>query len=368
MKSIMTTRVLVMASFLSFAFAGCKQKEYFKGDLNSFTCVEDTCIIKGKVLQIDSLHLDYFGVCDSLVMFYSPMRNDFAYEVYNVNTGKKVGNFCPLGHGSDEFVSISPITHIFKEGNDTKTILFMPNESKLIKWNITQSAIHKKTCYEDIAVHTWRKESPVAYSKVFKVGSDSILTYFSSVHISGKDTVTQQKYTIRTFSDNKKLDEFSTFSAAENREGTKILPENFFSQLSCIKPDGSKLVEALVFLPQINIVDINTKGVTGFLMTGYDDYTLFDSDMSDARLYYIDVQATNDYIFALWNGNSYFDDNAHCESDILHVYDWDGNMKKVIKLDHCVSRMFYDDTSRHLFCSHMDRTELYCYDILRMME
>jgi len=30
--------------------------------------------------------------------------------------------------------------------------------------------------------------------------------------------------------------------------------------------------------------------------------------------------------------------------------------------------MFFDDTSRHLFCSHMDRTELYCYDILRMME
>lgn len=363
MKIVSRFYSIALVSFLFIIFTGCASKQYFVEELRGFNYVDNEYLSKCVVSNIDSVHSEYFAVVDSMVIFYGCNAKDFSYQVFSMNTGKKIGDFCPIGHGNDEFVAVSPITQIFKEENEHKTILFAPNESKFVKWNITRSIALRTTCYEDVVTHSWRQESPVAYSKVYYIGYDTILTYFPSVHISEGDKITQQKYTVRTYSENKRIADISTFSAVDNREGTKILPENFLSLSSCIKPDGSKFVEALAFLPQINIVDIKSNSVDGFLMEGYDDYAVFETDLSNARIYYADIQATDNHIFALWYGHSAFGNNYPYECNVIHVYDWNGDMNGVIKLEHGVNRIFIDTHSQNLFCSNADKKEIFCYDI-----
>lgn len=73
-------------------------------------------------------------------------------------------------------------------------------------------------------------------------------------------------YQKRTFDTNKLLESYSSYKKSIKNSEASILPESFFYSNDAFKPDGTKVVQAMVNLPQLNILDVETGQTVGYRM------------------------------------------------------------------------------------------------------
>ncbi len=91
-------------------------------------------------------------------------------------------------------------------------------------------------------------------------------------------------------------------------------------QVDCYNKDLNKLCSAMGYIPQINIVEINTGNAVGFKITDYAKNAL----ISRVR-HYQDVTTDGDRIYSLYFGVQEQDLLSEKTNTELHVYDWEGN-------------------------------------------
>ena len=137
--------------------------------------------------------------------------------------------------------------------------------------------------------------------------------------------------------------------------------KTFLSQRDCIRPDGKKIAFGMNFMPQINILDIETGEAKGFSLKGRKEFST-----KHKIWHFASLQADDDCIYALYYGKDlvYFDDNAF--PDQLYVFDWDGKPMKRFKLDKPFSGIHIDGSM--LYFSHANRDELYAVPTDRLKE
>ena len=73
---------------------------------------------------------------------------------------------------------------------------------------------------------------------------------------------------------------------------------------------------------------------------------------SDARVGYLDVSATNDYIYALFSGRTDegFPGNTN-KGRFVHIFDWDGQFERALELDADVFTIVVDSVDRFLYAT-----------------
>ena len=119
-----------------------------------------------------------------------------------------------------------------------------------------------------------------------------MLAKVQSVPLGGGDA-TLPFYQQRTINTNKLLKNYSIYKKSIiNRD----------SPNDACKPDGTKVVQAMLYLPQLNILDVETGQVVGFRMKGAPDFSIFEDEKDVYNIYYIGVQADDNYIYALYWG------------------------------------------------------------------
>lgn len=341
---------------------GCASESYFLGNLHRFEDIDKTTQAKSSIVRIDSLHSPYFAVADSLAVFYNPLGKGYSFMVFNIKDGKLIGGFCPVGHGAGEYVAVSPIKQLIRESGEVKAILFAPNEKKLTTWNITRSIRENSTRYERSVNYARKNSSPASYSRIYYISRDTLLTYKASVHVSDNNDITEQRYELRSYNSDETLADIQVFSDIEEKEKSAVLAEDFFYISNAIKPDRTKIVEVMYYLPQINIIDIATGEVSGYLMDGEADYSIFDTDMRNIKKYYNRVVCDDNYIYALWSGKTADEHSAYVGNKELHVYDWNGQLTNKVILENPADEMFVDSDKGILYVSHPDRNTLDCYN------
>ena len=282
-------------------------------------------------------------------------------SVFNIITGHKEGRFFPRGRGHDEFVTVSPIIQFFDEDNQLKTLVYAPSEMKMMIWNISESLKQQKTINESIKTSKWNDEHGVPYSRNAYLGFDSILVYRPSIHISENDKITNPLWQIRKYSTNEVIKEIAIFQATDN-PNSKVLPENYYSTFSCVSPDKTRIAEAMCWLPQINIVNLKKGKINGYLLKGSDDYSIFSSDMMHAITYYNGIQANDNYIYALWYGKV-FSEEEYKGMDEIHVFNWEGRMLRRIKLSNIVHSIYLDVKTNSLYGYNTDEECIYKFKL-----
>lgn len=352
-----------VAFVILLTITGCSTSNCFNGTLVKFASIGKYTSAQADIINIDSLHMPTFAVTDSLAMFYDSHGTQYSYKVFNINTGKFIGGLCPTGHGSGEFVTVSPIKQLFVEDGDVKALLYAPNELKMVVCNIHKSIKNRKTVYEKQVSYLTNSESQRAYSRVYRINHDTLLTYIARTHIPGTHEITPSEYQVMTFSSDKLIDRLSVFQGMTENEQSVVVSEHFCSVSNAIKPDGAKIAEAMYYLPQINIIDIRTKKINGYLMEGEADYGIFDTDMRNVKRYYTRAVCDDNYIFALWSGEATKGRDIYNGCDELHVFDWNGKLLNKVKLGYFIQEIFLDVNNRKLYGSHIDKKEIYSYKI-----
>ena len=133
-----------------------------------------------------------------------------------------------------------------------------------------------------------------------------------------------------------------------------------------IKPDGSKIVQAMRKVPQINIIDTRTGETVFYRLANVSRVSLFDSRWDDGYIYYNSIQVDNDYIYATYWGDKEWDASfgSKCPfMHIIHVFNWNGEMIYELKTDRVFFRIALDPVRNRLYTADLDTDEMYYIDL-----
>ncbi len=365
---LLTVVSIVHSSIISLFLSACTSDNNFQGNLETINDEVEEILLTSSSKYIDSIYSPILSIVDSIVLFYVTNREN-AYEIVELSTGNKVGAFCPIGHGAGEYIALSPIRQIYQEENDYKAIMFAPNESKILIWNISKSLRSGRTTYEYIGDYSWKNKYSVSYSKQVVVGKDSILFYTPSVHISSPDQLTNPLYQVRTLKSNEQIKEFQIFRHTIDNKASNVLPENFLDASFSLKPNRRLFVEAMNWLPQINIVDIKTGEINGYRISDIQNEDVFSTNMEDALFCYKSVVSDEQFIYALWAGEKKKDLRPDVGYKAIHIYDWEGNLLLKCQLEYGINELSIDVRDGALYGWNIDQQQIYKFalDALRTL-
>ena len=355
--------ILLFSVIFSFIVCACTQKhydnEYFNGKIQNIQ--NGNCIYKQVFSKILSLEGTYYGIpatYDSLILFYNPKLKTKAFNINNIKTKKEIGTFCEKGNGPEESVAFSPIYYFFKEGEELKTHLFAPNERKLFQWNITQSIKKQHTHYDKIVPFSFcEKKSSAFFQHIFQLTADTVIAKVG-VQAVGEFDATLPFYQKLNIQTGQSTQEYRPFKKTIINEEATIIPEVFYYTYSAIKPDKSKLVEAMRNLPQINIIDLGTGETIGFRTKDEADFSIFKKKNKDLKIHFCNLTADNNYIYAVYCGKERQKQGGDFKINTINVFNWEGELKYQLTTDCDIFETTLDEINNRLYMTVRGKDEV----------
>ena len=156
---------------------------------------------------------------------------------------------------------------------------------------------------------------------------------------------------------------YSQFEDLDKNEIPAMKEANGHSAKLEINRDKNKLCLFYKYSDIIEIYNLETKKLEysnereNEFVAEYSVSNKLMSQNKNTTLASLNTSSTSRYIYSLFSGQGRFDKNIYNKeastSDIIHVYDWDGNFVKKLKLDRKVK----------VICVSSDDHSLYSYDI-----
>lgn len=359
MKSF--NNLILGTSFLLFCTCQhIEDSEVFNGEM---VIIEDNIeqIQNVSVTEVflDGTNYGYISAYDSLLVFMNPKLENYFFNIFNVKTGEELGHFIKKGLGPDELIATAPINLFFKESDELKTILFAPNEEKIWIWNISQSLKHHTTIIDTVYTCQW-KEKGICYNEIF-CNKDTLLMKVPAFPISETDA-TLPYYQLCKVGADTPFRELSIYKKSIKNSEADILPELFYYSNDALKPDGTKIAQAMTNLPQINIIDIKTGKVTGYRLKDGDDFSIFQSG-EITKSHFIRVKADDNYIYAVYWGKEKWGLTEIPYVNTIYVFSWEGQLVNKIRTDCDIDNIFVDNIQNRLYLTRPKHDEVYYLDL-----
>ncbi len=143
---------------------------------------------------------------------------------------------------------------------------------------------------------------------------------------------------------------------------------NNYSAMEAIKPDGTRLVSAMVFANQLNIIDLQDGTQSISLL--YGDPVLLDKIEEDRKkkqeiAYYYGVSATDSLIYALYVERPFLESEGEVFPEV-RVFDWDGRAAARYTLDVKDPEEIAvtpDGKTLYVLCPYRDEEAVYKYTL-----
>lgn len=354
---------------LSIAFLGifvcCNNKDnnhYFNGEIRYFNNSSMTTKkVESKSVSLNGANTGMVAVYDSLLICWSPSYPNHFFDIFNIDTGENIGSFCEKGQGDEEAISVNCVFQLFKKGDDITTLLYASNEGKLFFWNISQSVEKGTTIYDTIV--------PYDNNRIFFqfYQSEDILFAYKPSEELNKNEATTPFYEKRTIFTNELMQNYPIYNTMSVQNSNAENPIDFFFYTwDAMKPDGSKIVQAMRHLPQINILDTHTGDIVGYRMKNGPDFSLLKTDMKSMNIYYNCVHADDNYIYATYWGKEPWVDRLGVELPVfntIHVFDWNGKLLYELVTDQSYFRIWSDPIRKRLYTINANTDEVYYLEL-----
>lgn len=337
--------------------------KYFNGKIVVVeNAIKKPLEISLRKITLNGSNFGEISVCDSLMFFLNPKLNDRFFNVFNVNSGEEIGTFCNKGGGPEEMTCLGPILQFIKKGEELKTLLFAPNEQKLFIWNITRSIEKNKTVMDEVVPYSWRQENGGENYNGIYMQDDSTLLVKVDPFIKNNGEHTLSYYQRRTFYSDELLENYTVFKQSIDNEDAFIFPEAFFNSNDALKPDGTKVVQAMVHLPQLNVLNLETGEVVGYRLENGEDFSVFQGS-KNLKNHYIRVQVDDKYIYAVYFGENAWQLNEIPYVDMIHVFSWEGKLVQKIKTDIDIDKICLDRVKNRLYVTRPQLDDVYYLDL-----
>lgn len=343
-----------------------RDNEYFNGDIQSINYNSKSSLqVSSKIIPLEGNNHGLIAVYDSLLICWNPKLPHHFFNIFNIENGKEIGSFIPKGEGPQEVVSVNCIFQFYNKGNEIITYLNDPFKNKSIIWNISQSIQKGETVLDTIMPFARRGENQKrSYNFLFMPSKNTLLTYSQSDFINDNE-ITTPLYEKRDLYTDKLLQEYPIYKK-ESISNTSISPIYFFYSWDALKPDGTKIVQAMSKLPQINIIDLPTGRITGYRLPDSPDFSFVEKNTPLKNEYYNSVQADDRFIYATYWGKEQWGTNIDDkipDFHTIHVFDWNGRLVYELQTDRIFFRIWLDPVRNRLYTQNHDTDEVYFIDL-----
>lgn len=329
-------------------------KELFNGEIRYMNDKDAVSMeVSARHVELEGLYTGTIAVYDSLLLCWDTSYPNHFINLFNVDTGKEIGYFCPKGGGPNELFNTNPVYQFFKKGDEVMT-LFDKNSQALAVWSLTKSIQTGQTVYDTIVCDY--KGLGLFF---FRLPDDALLNVVSAQPKNMHEVVTPycERRPLYTPGEVQKFPLYKEDLVNDESAG------GIFNSWSALKPDGTKLVQAMGRLPQLNIVDTRTGQVVGYRMKGGPDYSLLQSGTGELKKYYLSVQADDRYIYAAYWGKETWGGTSMPKFDQIHVFDWEGNLLYKLKTDQSFFVIWLDTVRNRLYTRDWSTDEIYYLDL-----
>lgn len=298
------------------------------------------------------------AVYDTLAYFMNDQLPSHWYQVFNLKTRDEIGKFVMKGNGSEEFTPVSCIDNFFVENNELRTLIFEVNKERAHIWNISKSLTENSTVIESQVTIPWKKENKGAcFNEVFIRDRNTAYAKVQSMPINEHEA-TLPYYQIIDLRNGDKKSEIHIFKKNVVNKKVEIIPEVLFDSHDVMKPDGTKIAQAMLNVPQLNIIDTESKITEGSLL----NYNMTLSDLEtrkELNIYFIRVCADDNYIYTVYYGKKLWGaDDIPCINN-LFVFDWAGQLVSKITTKHCIDQIAVDNVNKILYTTSPMDEKLY---------
>ena len=357
---------IIIITFIISLLVGCKRDKdsyYFNGEIQYFDDSQKMVKnVTSKSVSLDGIPTGMIAVYDSILICWSSEYSGRFFYIINLDSGKEIGFFCEKGRGPKETISVNPIYQLFLKENELCTYLWAYNESRLFLWNINQSIEKGMTVYDTIISYDKNR-----YRFLFYQPEDALFVNRPSDFLN-REEVTTPFYEKRTINSKEVIQDYRIYKKPLLRSSDVAKLERSFYTWDVIKPDGTKIAQAMRHLPQINILDTHTGDIVGFRMRNSPDFSFLDkvADIKWRDEYYINIHADNNYIYATYWGKEPWSgriDDGFPFVNIIHIFDWNGKQLYELVTDRSFFHVWVDQIRNRLYTIDMNNDDVYYIDL-----
>ncbi|MDR0743814.1 MAG: TolB-like 6-bladed beta-propeller domain-containing protein [Tannerella sp.] len=327
--------------------------------------------IKVEKITPEEINLDgpFWGnptVCDSFMIFWNTKLTKSFFQVFNLHTGAYIGDFVDRGGGPGEVYTLPYIFQVYEEGGSMKTLLNALHEQKLLVWNISRSVKHGEAIMDTVIPYE-RDPGNDFFNYMFRLSDDTLVARLDSEMLTmDGDIASTPYYQKRTIYSNQPAGDIRIYNRPTVQKGdvAQIPIVFYYGSSDCVKPDRTKIAQAMSYLCQINIIDLATGRITGHRIKNTPDFSVFYSGVRNIKQYYRRIQADDNYIYALYVGEIIdFRSSENKDPYLVHVFDWNGNLVKKLDLGHPIREMAIDAKNNALYFLEAGDDILYRCDL-----
>lgn len=282
-----------------------------------------------------------------------------------------MGQFCHKGKGNNELLYCMEFNSCYIESNDLKALVIDSHKELLNEWNITKSLKTKETVFDTIV--KFKEADPMRpYIYSYRINDSTLLGYLgSSAEDFNHTKPILPAIELRDIYSGDVLKTIQVFSDTFEDDGLPInliktekgyIPSfNYFYSITAVKPDCKYMVQAMKYLAQLNIVNIETGEIKGIRLKDTPDFSIFGNNKNIKKQYFRGgLIATENFIYVGYSGEEI---NAK-KSNVQYIYkfDWNGDILDIYDLGLSVDKILYNKVTSELYAFDSSNLKLYLVD------
>lgn len=357
---------LALSLFVSCCVTDTHQDKdtYFNGDITIIKAFDKDTLLCPIKIELEDIYTGSVLAYDSLLFFISSKYSDYWIYVFDLSSKKHIASLCPKGEGPDDFFDCKNSEQFVEEKGELK--LWIRDNNKTARLvNITKSIKGGITVCDSIVPMDWNKSFVYPATSLFFLKDGYILgqNQCEEQYSKGKEYIPRKFYLYKDSLENK-VEEYKLFNRPVILQDDKydVLSGIFYANHSCISPDQSKVVIAMQRVAQISILDTKSGKQAGYRMNHTLDYGDIEKNYESSHLYYMSMAVNDKHIFAPYIDRVALGENNPWETNVLHVFDWDGTPVYKIQLSKKISFITLDPKYNILYAQGEDDS-IWAYDV-----
>lgn len=282
-------------------------------------------------------------VCDSLII--SPYGFDALLSVWDFKNNRNVGDFIPSGDGEGRMQSLYPFFRHTAKGDGLCFYLQDYLAGRINRFSLRTAAEGKEPYLK-------------LHSRLPEYAYEPLVLHDGSVLYQAESE--GEAMLLHTDREGKLLDSWILYPGEEPRLASGILNYHI-----AVNEDETKVAMAMIFLPQINILDMTTGKRQSVVLSDADCdrksvVEAYKKSGNIAEPYFYNVWTSDDRIFA--TGHHYAVSEEDSSYGLFYIFDWNGNLLYRFKMDGEFATTMLDMENGMLYASDYDG-HLYAYDL-----
>lgn len=280
----------------------------------------------------------HMGLKDSILIFHD-FENSPHFHAYKVPEFEFIGSFGIEGKGPGEIQNPSFWGQI-EENNGYALWTYQMDLCKLVLLDIEKAIYNPDYEFEkeiDIPVGPGEAVNIIALNDTTFIGTGAEANGEFFIYNRSQEKIEWKDYYSNSFIDN----DVNPDVLSECKRG-----------IIKIKPDKSKFVKALVYLPVIDVYDESGKLDFSIQLSDFVKPNIQGNEFdSSTMVYYENIFLSDQYIYAL-NRNCTIEEYNNCNDAEVHVFKWDGTPVCKYQLNEGIgpaSPFVVDELNNHIY-------------------